>query len=124
MVKNPLANAEEGHGFDPWSRKVPHAMGQLSPCTSTREATPVRSPSTTTRRACLPKLKKAHEQQRRPSVVKIKKKKKKKALISSRKRRAVCCYKIGARKNMYGAQVTHLGALWYSFARLRMYMDK
>ena len=26
-----------GHGFDPWSRKMPHAMGQLGPCTTTLE---------------------------------------------------------------------------------------
>ena len=71
---------------------------------------------------CLPKLEKAHEQQWRPSRVKIKK-----IIITaliSRRRRGVCCYKIGVRKNMYGAQVTHLGALWYSFAQVRMYMDK
>ena len=28
MVKNPPCNA--GHGFDPWSRTIPHATGQLS----------------------------------------------------------------------------------------------
>ena len=22
------------HGFDPWSRKIPHAVEQLSPCTT------------------------------------------------------------------------------------------
>ena len=26
-----------GHGFDPWSRKIPHAMEQLSPCATTTE---------------------------------------------------------------------------------------
>ena len=30
VVKNPPANAA-GHGFDPWSRKIPHATEQLSP---------------------------------------------------------------------------------------------
>ena len=27
-----------GHGFDPWSRKIPSASGQLSPCATTTEA--------------------------------------------------------------------------------------
>ena len=27
-----------GHQFDPWSRKIPHAMGQLNPCCTTTEA--------------------------------------------------------------------------------------
>ena len=27
-----------GHWFDPWSRKIPHAMGQLNPCCTTTEA--------------------------------------------------------------------------------------
>ena len=26
-----------GHGFDPWSGKIPHAAEQLSPCTTTTE---------------------------------------------------------------------------------------
>ena len=30
VVKNPAANAG-GHGFEPWSRKIPHAAEQLSP---------------------------------------------------------------------------------------------
>ena len=50
-----------GHGFCPWSMKIPHAAEQLSPCSATtkpvpwssgaktREATAMRSPSTTTR---------------------------------------------------------------------------
>ena len=50
-----------GHGFDPWSRKIPHSMGQLRlsttttelalqiPHSATREATAMRSPSSTTR---------------------------------------------------------------------------
>ena len=28
----------QGHGFDPWSRKIPHAAEQLSPCATTTEA--------------------------------------------------------------------------------------
>ena len=28
-----------GHGFDPWSRKIPHAVEQLSPCATTMEST-------------------------------------------------------------------------------------
>ena len=37
-----------GHGFDPWSRKIPHATGQLSPCTTTLSphVTSYRSPHT------------------------------------------------------------------------------
>ena len=27
-----------GHGFNPWSRKIPHALGQLSLCATTIEA--------------------------------------------------------------------------------------
>ena len=27
-----------GHGFEPWSRKIPHAAEQLSPCATTTEA--------------------------------------------------------------------------------------
>ena len=26
-----------GHGFDPWSRKIPYAMEQISPCATTTE---------------------------------------------------------------------------------------
>ena len=26
-----------GHGFEPWSRKIPHAVEQLSPCATTTE---------------------------------------------------------------------------------------
>ena len=43
--KNPPANAGDiestlqcrGHWFDPWSRKIPHASGQLRPCSTTTE---------------------------------------------------------------------------------------
>ena len=35
VVKNPLANAGN---MDPWSRKVPHAVGHLSLCTIITEA--------------------------------------------------------------------------------------
>ena len=27
----------QGHGFEPWSGKIPHAMEQLSPCATTTE---------------------------------------------------------------------------------------
>ena len=37
MVNNPPANA--GDRFEPWSRKIPHAAEQLSPCTTTTEPT-------------------------------------------------------------------------------------
>ena len=36
VVKNLLANARAM--VDPWSRKIPHATGQLSLCTTTTEA--------------------------------------------------------------------------------------
>ena len=36
VVKNPPANAGD-HRFNPWSRKIPHAAGQLSPCATTTE---------------------------------------------------------------------------------------
>ena len=36
VVKNPPSSAGE-RGFDPWSRKIPHAMEQLSPGTTTTE---------------------------------------------------------------------------------------
>ena len=35
VVENPPANA--GDGFDPWSRKIPYAVEQLSPCAITIE---------------------------------------------------------------------------------------
>ena len=28
----------QGHGFQPWSGKIPHAAEQLSPCATTTEA--------------------------------------------------------------------------------------
>ena len=27
----------QGHRFNPWSRKIPHAVEQLSPCTTTTD---------------------------------------------------------------------------------------
>ena len=38
VVKNPPANAG-GHGFEPWSGKIPRAAEQLSPCATTTEPT-------------------------------------------------------------------------------------
>ena len=35
VVKNPPANG--GHGFEPWSGKIPHAAEQLSPYAITTE---------------------------------------------------------------------------------------
>ena len=37
MVKN-SANAGDMHGFNAWSRKIPHAVEQLCPCATTTEA--------------------------------------------------------------------------------------
>ena len=86
-----------GHGFNPWSGKIPHATEQLIPWATTaeatlssvraaateaskpraralhREATAVRNPhSATKRRPRLPQLEKAGTQQGRPSTTKIK----------------------------------------------------
>ena len=43
-----------GHGFEPWSRKIPHAAEQLSPCTTTRAHKPqlLRPCATTPEPAC------------------------------------------------------------------------
>ena len=38
MAENLPANA--GDRFNPWSGKIPHALGQLSPCTTTIEHGP------------------------------------------------------------------------------------
>ena len=38
VVKNLPTNAWEGHGFDPWSGKIPHAVEQLTLCAMTTEA--------------------------------------------------------------------------------------
>ena len=83
-----------GRGFSPWSRKIPHAMRQLSPCTTTtepvcckewspsayslcsvtRQATAMRSPRTTMRSSPWSlQSEKAHAKQQRPSAVKYKK---------------------------------------------------
>ena len=60
MVKNPPLECS-GHGFNPWSRRIPQATGQLSPCTTTtgpvllslwsttKDVNTVRSLHTTTR---------------------------------------------------------------------------
>ena len=65
------------HGFNPWSGKTPHAVGQLSPCTATAE--PAHPRARTPREVhvpqlqgspCLPQLEEAHSEQRRPSAAK------------------------------------------------------
>ena len=45
----PVVKPARGHRFNPWSGKIPHAMGQGSPCTTKREATTMRSLCTATR---------------------------------------------------------------------------
>ena len=71
-----------GHGFDLWSGKIPHAVEQLSPwatateapaptapCSTTREATVMRSPRTATKSSPRsPQLDKARVQQRRTNA--------------------------------------------------------
>ena len=53
-----------GHGFEPWSRKIPHAMDQLSPCASTTEPA-LCSPRATTTEAHAPRAR-APEQEKPP----------------------------------------------------------
>ena len=43
----------QGHRFNPWSRKILHAMGQLSPCTTSTEPV-LWIPGATTAEACTP----------------------------------------------------------------------
>ena len=45
-----------GHRFDPWSRKVPHAMGQLSPCVTITESICLQSMLCNKKRAHTPQL--------------------------------------------------------------------
>ena len=37
VVRNPAANARDTDVFDPWSWKIPHVEGQLSPCATAIE---------------------------------------------------------------------------------------
>ena len=71
-----------GHGFKPWSGKIPRAAERLSPyatatearapenpCSAVREATAMRSPRTAAKRSPRsPQLEKARAQQRRPNA--------------------------------------------------------
>ena len=72
----------KGHGFDPCSKRIPHATGQLSPqaataeahtpwnlCSTTEEAAAMRSPRTTTREEPPFAATRENPQQRRPSKV-------------------------------------------------------
>ena len=74
-----------GHGFEPWSGKIPHAMEQLGPRATTteparlepvlptREAAIVRGPRTAMKSGPhLPQLEKALAQKRRPNTAKNK----------------------------------------------------
>ena len=83
MVKNQSSNARK-HQFDPQPGKIPPAMEQLSPCTTTpdacapwspcsaaTEATTVISMDTKTKTSPhFPQLEKAHAQQQRPTTAK------------------------------------------------------
>ena len=44
----------QGHGFEPWSGKIPHAAEQLSPCATTTEPA-LQSPRATTTEARTPR---------------------------------------------------------------------
>ena len=75
-----------GHGFNPWSRKIPYATGQLSLCATTAELTNLEPVPHNSEKPpqweahapqleggpCLPQLEKARVQQWRPSMVKNK----------------------------------------------------
>ena len=73
-----------GHGFNPWSRKIPHAERQLSPCVPTTEPVsgahaPQEKPlqweawaSPLESSPCSPQLEKVHEHQRWLSTAKNK----------------------------------------------------
>ena len=52
-----------GHRFDPWSRKIPHAAGQLlSQCSTIREVTAMRNLGTATRGSSCTAMKTQHSQ--------------------------------------------------------------
>ena len=51
-----------GHGFYTWSGKIPHDKKQLSLCSTTREATTMRSPLTATRESPLATVKTQYSQ--------------------------------------------------------------
>ena len=53
-----------GHGFEPWSRKIPRAAEQLSPCTTTTEPE-LWSPRATTTEARVPRAR-APQQEKPP----------------------------------------------------------
>ena len=109
VVKRPLANAGGRHGFNPWSRKNPQAMGQLSPCitatktvlqslgaktteagmpqslcSATGEITTTRSPSSAWReQPCWPQLEKGPRSNRDPAQPKLINKKTPSALFKN-----------------------------------------
>ncbi|KAJ8794086.1 hypothetical protein J1605_019078 [Eschrichtius robustus] len=51
---NALHHVERGHGFEPWSGKIPHASEQLSLCATTTEPV-LQSPRGTTPEAQAPR---------------------------------------------------------------------
>ena len=74
-----------GHGFEPWSGRIPHAAEQLGPCatatepapwslcSTSREATATRSPCTATKSGPRsPQLEKDCTEQQRPNTAKNK----------------------------------------------------
>ena len=98
VVKNPPADAGDTGSSPPWSRKIPHAMEQLSPvhhnywACALEPASHNVSPRATTTEACVPRARApqqekplqwqartpqrrvAHMQQRRPNAAKNKNK--------------------------------------------------
>ena len=74
-----------GHGFDPLSRKIPRATEQLNPCatatkpelqslcSTAREATAMRNPSTPTRESPCVAKKTRHSQKQMSKEIKLKK---------------------------------------------------
>ena len=58
----------KGHGFNPWSGRIPYAVRQLSPCATTTEAQVPQSLCTSMNSSPdSPQLEKAQEQQQCPS---------------------------------------------------------
>ena len=53
VVKNSSTCQCRGHGFEPWSGKIPHATEQLNPCATTTEPAVESARATTTDPVCL-----------------------------------------------------------------------
>ena len=63
-----------GHGSHPWSRRLPCAAGQLSPCATTTSWYSATREGTARRSLCATRQSSPHVQQQRPSLAKNKNK--------------------------------------------------